>query len=78
MQCRIRKTEVILVTNQSTANNLRSQVKLKKEGNLLDTHLKIAVQSVNVMKRRSMDVIKANLILRINISIWATARPPLP
>ena len=58
MQCRIRKTEVILVTNQSTANNLRSQVKLKKEGNLLDTHLKIAVQSVNVMKRRSMDVIK--------------------
>ena len=78
MQCRIRKTEVILVTNQSTANNLRSHVKLKKEGNLLDTHLKIAVQSVNVMKRRSMDVIKANLILRINISIWATARPPLP
>ena len=58
MQCRIRKTEVILVTNLSTANNLRSQVELKKEGNLLDTHLKIAVQNVNVMKRRSMDVIK--------------------
>ena len=50
MQCRIRKTEVILVTNQSTANNLRSQVELKKEGNLLDTRLKIAVKSVNVMK----------------------------
>ena len=58
MQCRVRKSEVILVTNQSTANNSRSQVQLKKEGNLLDTHLKIAVQSVNVMKRRIMDVIK--------------------
>ena len=50
MQCRITKTEVILIINQSTENNLRSQVELKKEGNLLDTHLKIAVQSVNVMK----------------------------
>ena len=58
MQCRIRKTEVILVTNLSTANNLRSQVELKKEGNLLETRLKIAVQRVNVMKQRSMDVIK--------------------
>ena len=58
MQCRITKTEVILIINQSTENNLRSQVELKKEGNLLDTHLKIAVQSVNVMKRRSMDVIE--------------------
>ena len=49
---------MILVTNLSTANNLRSHVELKKGGNLLDTHLKIAVQNVNVMKRRSMDVIK--------------------